>query len=137
VELSVKRGIVAFAFALGLATQPALAARIYNLTPVPLQVQSPGNHIRLGAGQRSESLSWKTTTVTVRDNEGREVCRLDFGMRNEVAGGQYMLIAHHGFSVKCSLCDGDGKLMASASGQFAPYNAPSVASNKSDKWSCP
>ncbi len=118
--------LLAFAcFALSIA--PAVAARIYNLTPVRVQVQSPGHHITLNPGQRSESLSWQTNEVTVRDEQGKQVCRLDLGVfRNEVAGGQYMLIANHGYRVNCSLCDGDGKLMKSANGRVWPLLRPNA-----------
>lgn len=129
--------LLAFAcFALSIA--PAVAARIYNLTPVRVQVQSPGYHINLNAGARSDSLSWKTNEVTVRDEQGKQVCKLDLGVfRNEVAGGQYMLIANRGYRVNCSLCDGDGKLMKSATGEFGPYYAQMLGTKQSDKWSCP
>ncbi len=132
-----KRGVIAFAFALAIATQPALAARIYNLTPVPLHVQGGNYNLWIQPGGRSESLSWKTNTVYVKDNQRRGVCTLYFGIYHEVAGGQYMLIAFHGNRVNCSLCDGDGKLKVSSSGEFAPDYTKVVAGKKSDKWSCP
>lgn len=132
-----KRGFVAFAFALALATQPVLAARIYNLTPVPLHVQGGVYNLWIQSGGRSESLSWKTNTVYVKDNQGRTLCTLYFGIYKEVTGGQYMLVAHHGSRVNCSMCDGDGKLMVSASGEFAAQYAQAVGNKKSDKWSCP
>ncbi len=114
-----KRTVVLAFACLAFSTAPALAARIYNLTPVRVQVQSPGYHITLNPGARSDSLSWKTYEVTVR------------------AGGQYMLIANHGYRVNCSLCDGDGKLMKSATGEFGPYYAQLLGTKRSDKWTCP
>lgn len=130
--------LLAFAcFALSIA--PALAARIYNLTPLLVQVSGAGGgQVTLRGEGRSESLSWKTNEVTVRDERGKQVCKVDFGVfRNEVAGGQYMLIAYHGYRVNCSLCDGDGKLIKSATGEFGPAYAQVLGTKRSDKWSCP
>ncbi len=134
-----KRILVAFTLVLTLTTQAAYAARIYNLTPLRVQVSSPGGgQIVLNGGARSESLSWKTNEVIVRDEQGKQVCKLDFGVfRTEVAGGQYMLIAYHGYRVNCSLCDGDGKLIKSATGEFGPAYASVLGTKRSDKWSCP
>jgi len=130
--------LLAFAcFALSVA--PALAARIYNLTPLPIEVKglSGGESIGLAAGARSASLSWSAKRVYVLDEHGKQICDVDFGWRSEVVAGHYLLVTNYGTRVNCQLCDADGKRMYGGTGSFGPYWASMLETKKSEKQGCP
>ncbi len=86
---------------------PCYAARIYNNTGTTVVVGSSGTSVSIAPGQRSESLSWNVNNVSVRrqDNNG-EICSLDFGLKNQIKGGNYMVIEQSG---NCFICDSNRK----------------------------
>ena len=129
-------------FALGLmmaAIQPALAARIYNYLPVPVHVR--GSHegsVTVGAGKRSESLSWPTSHMVFVFVTTRmlDTCApLSFGLHAEMTGGHYLVIGHDGLSIFCALCDSDHNAMRSSSGR-APQEIAKELQGKSGDHSC-
>ncbi len=125
-------------FALSIA--PALAARIYNLTPLPITVRDQGklDGVKLQPGQRSGSLSWGSSrNVGVYDEHGTQICALNFGPYNEVVGGNYLLVTNRGRHVGCQLCDSDGKRMYAGSGEFGVYWNSLVRDTASEKQGCP
>jgi hypothetical protein len=111
--------IIALVAALVTTSAPANAARIYNLLPMPVQMQGPNGTFVLQPGQKSDSLSWNNTSLDIMIHGiGRvpPVCSLNWFPYHEIAGGHYLIIGHIGYGIVCSLCDSDGKLMHRATG---------------------
>jgi hypothetical protein len=105
-----------FAAAVLGATTSAFAARVYNDTVVRLEIIGTFGGFYLGAGQRSDSVSWAGTdliTVTY-DNRGRrdtEVCNMKLIADSPLTGGRYLIIAQAGRTVHCILCSPEHQLI--------------------------
>jgi hypothetical protein len=102
---------------------PCYAARIYNETNVPIDVQGEilgtvDNYTRvnnLPAGQRSDSLNWKAVTevfVEPTANHSNTLCQLEFGAHNQIVGGNYMIVRGQVPSnAQCVVCDSNHKVI--------------------------
>jgi hypothetical protein len=111
--------VVALVSALVATSAPANAARIYNLLPMPVQMQGPNGTYVLWPGQKSDSLSWNVTGVQITIHgigQTSPICSLNWFPRHEIAGGHYLVIGHHGPNIACTLCDSDAKIMHRATG---------------------
>lgn len=114
--------IAACAFALiALVTaQNALAARIYNFLPVPVDVVGTSvgiptsNRVHLGTGQRSDSLGWPNVTGVYVNAPGwsTPVCLVSFLTSAHIQGGNYMVIGHDGDTVVCDVCNSSHQRIA-------------------------
>ncbi|HVA27136.1 MAG TPA: hypothetical protein VNF68_03085 [Candidatus Baltobacteraceae bacterium] len=103
------------AAALG-GTTSALAARVYNDTVVRLEIIGTFGGFYLGAGHRSDSISWTgTDTITVTyDNRNRrdtEVCNMKLIADSPLTGARYLIIAQAGRTVHCILCSPEHQLI--------------------------
>ena len=104
-----------------LSAQSALAARVYNFTPITLKIA--GSDIRasrgqfaLASGQRSESVHYPHwARITVEDPSiGVAVCSIL--ANGELVGGNYMTIGNIGSRVHCVICNSSHQVMQSSAG---------------------
>ena len=118
--MNVKRILKVMTITMGLslaALSPCYAARIYNDTNAGIYVG--GNVGGFGAwywtvvqpGQRSSSLDWPVTEVTVsRDNT--ILCHVGFGPHAQIQGGNYMVVSSSGNNTNCVVCDSNHSSIA-------------------------
>jgi hypothetical protein len=101
------------------ALSPCYAARIYNDTNVRIYVSGTigpfgggvlnvnKNEAVVNPGQRSDSLNWTATEVSVHNDQSvvPEMCHLGFGPHLQIIGGNYMVVSSSGNNTNCVVCD--------------------------------
>ena len=119
-----KRSLIvcALVFTMALLTaQSALAARVYNFTPITLKIagsdiRSSRGQFALASGQRSESVHYPHwARITIEDpSAGVAVCSVL--ANGELVGGNYMVIGNIGSRVHCVICNSSHQVMQSSAG---------------------
>jgi hypothetical protein len=104
--------IMALVFASTLLTaESAVAARIHNLTPIPLKITLfwGNGHQRgkfaIGAGQRSDSLDYFDGGAFTVDDPSLDVTFCRFHQTKDLRGGNYLVIGHANGIIACTMCN--------------------------------
>ncbi len=119
--------VCALVFTMALLTaQSALAARVYNFTPITLKfagskIRSAQGSFALASGQRSESVNYPNwARIDVEDpSAGVTYCAIV--ANGDLQGGNYLVVWHVGNKVHCALCGSSHNVMKSGAGN-APYH---------------
>lgn len=113
-----------------------MAARIYNFLPVPIHVKGLTETVTVQPGQRSQSISWGTSTsigIFVTSQMLSACGLLFFGPHAELTGGHYLVVGHEGTEISCELCDSDHHLMHSSSGRAPNEIAKELKGRNSER----
>ena len=120
--------VMALIFAAGLlTTQSAVAARIHNLTPIPVVIVSfwSNGHQRgkfaIGPGQKSPSLSYFDGGKFQVNDPSLDVTFCTFLRSKDLQGGNYLVIGHAKSQLVCTMCNSN-RVQISRLTMQAPYN---------------
>lgn len=98
------------------ALSPCYAARIYNNTDTDVTVTSTngGHSTDIPSKDKSGSLDWTQQgtdngVTVVKKGTNQQVCSLGFGAKNQITGGNYMVIEPSG---NCFVCDSNRRPIA-------------------------
>lgn len=115
VKSILKVTLITLAFS-SVALSPCYAARIYNNTDTEVTATSTngGHSTDIPSKQRSGSLDWtqqglNNGVTVVKKGTNQQVCSLGFGKKNQITGGNYMVIEPSG---NCFVCNSDRRLIA-------------------------
>ena len=120
--------VMALIFAAGLlTTQSAVAARIHNLTPIPLKITLYWGHgaergkFAIGPGQKSPSVSYFDGGAFTVSDPSLDVTFCRFLRSKDLQGGNYLVIGHDGSQLACTMCNSN-RVQISRLTMQAPYN---------------
>jgi hypothetical protein len=104
--------ILALIFASTLLTaESAVAARIHNLTPIPLKITlfwprgAERAKFAIGAGQQSPSLDYFDGGAFTVDDPSLDVTFCRFHQTKDLRGGNYLVIGHANGIIACTMCN--------------------------------
>jgi hypothetical protein len=120
--------ICALVFTMAILTaQSALAARVYNFTPITLKIAGSNprssSSFAVGAGQKSHSVNYpQWAKIAIEDPSlGVTYCTLFAG--GNLQGGNYLVIWHVGPRVQCLICGSTHEILNTAGpGSHTSYN---------------